>query len=108
MQVDRACLPRPKVQPLTLEEIALRRDQVRQKYSQMTLEPNQEKFEKEEPEVAQTKLEEEGPVFIGFARVFSGSLKKGQEIFVLGPKYHPSQKKDDINISLTLEVFHRI
>jgi len=28
-------------------------------------------------------------VFIGFGRVFSGTLKKGQEVYVLGPKYNP-------------------
>ena len=70
----------------------------------MSLESNQEKAEKEEVEEVQIKLEEPGPVFIGFARVFSGSLRKGQEIYVLGPKYHPSQKTDGVDVSLTLEV----
>ena len=31
-----------------------------------------------------------GDVFIGFARVFSGTLRAGQEIWVLGPRYKPS------------------
>lgn len=29
--------------------------------------------------------------FIAFARVFSGVVRKGQKIFVLGPKYDPSE-----------------
>ena len=28
--------------------------------------------------------------FVAFARIFSGTLRKGQEIFVLGPKHDPS------------------
>ena len=42
------------------------------------------------------KLEEkkedaEGTAFVAFARVFSGTLKPGQEIYVLGPKYEPTE-----------------
>lgn len=29
--------------------------------------------------------------FIAFARVYSGVVKKGQRLFVLGPKYDPAQ-----------------
>lgn len=29
--------------------------------------------------------------FIAFARVFSGVVRKGQKIFVLGPKYDPAE-----------------
>eukprot|EP01012_Entosiphon_sulcatum_P045371 TRINITY_DN6052_c0_g1_i1.p1 TRINITY_DN6052_c0_g1~~TRINITY_DN6052_c0_g1_i1.p1 ORF type:complete len:1003 (-),score=145.79 TRINITY_DN6052_c0_g1_i1:38-3046(-) len=29
--------------------------------------------------------------FIGFCRVFSGTLKRGQKVFVLGPRYQPSR-----------------
>ena len=28
-------------------------------------------------------------VFVAFARVFSGTVKKGQELYVLGPKHEP-------------------
>jgi len=28
-------------------------------------------------------------VFIAFARVFSGTIKRGQELYVLGPKHEP-------------------
>lgn len=30
--------------------------------------------------------------FIAFARVYSGTLRRGQELYVLGPKYDPSMK----------------
>jgi ribosome assembly protein 1 len=39
------------------------------------------------------KLEETGPaeqnILVGFARIYSGVLKVGQEVYVLGPKYDP-------------------
>lgn len=30
--------------------------------------------------------------FVAFARVFSGTLKKGTKVYVLGPKYDPALK----------------
>lgn len=45
-------------------------------------------------------------MFIAFGRVYSGTLKVGQEIYVLGPKHDPSKVKDKVLekecISLTL------
>lgn len=41
-----------------------------------------------------SKPEEEEEVketFVAFARVYSGVLRKGQRLFVLGPKYDPAQ-----------------
>lgn len=35
--------------------------------------------------------EEQKQTFIAFARVYSGVIKKGQKMFVLGPKYDPAQ-----------------
>ena len=40
------------------------------------------------------KLEEkdlDGTAFVAFARVFSGTLKPGQEVYILGPKYDPRE-----------------
>lgn len=34
--------------------------------------------------------EEQKESFIAFARVYSGVVKKGQRVFVLGPKYDPT------------------
>ncbi|KAL8197291.1 UNVERIFIED_CONTAM: hypothetical protein K2H54_019394 [Gekko kuhli] len=38
---------------------------------------------KQEPEIKEA--------FVAFARVFSGVVKKGQKLFVLGPKYDPAE-----------------
>lgn len=35
--------------------------------------------------------EESDFVFVAFARVFSGIVRKGQKLYVLGPKHDPSQ-----------------
>jgi hypothetical protein len=37
----------------------------------------------------QEEQEQNDDVFIAFARVFSGTIKKGQELYVLGPKHEP-------------------
>ena len=33
----------------------------------------------------------EDTVFIAFARVFSGTVRKGQKLYVLGPKHDPQK-----------------
>lgn len=35
--------------------------------------------------------EEQKEIFIAFARVYSSAVKKGQKVFVLGPKYDPAR-----------------
>ena len=45
------------------------------------------KVEEEEQVV---EKEEESYVLVAFARLFSGQLRKGQQLYVLGPKYDPS------------------
>ena len=42
-----------------------------------------------EIEEGKDENEEEDEIFIAFARVFSGRLKKGTKLYVLGPKYDP-------------------
>ena len=57
---------------------------------------------KEETQTAETKMsqiesveeeesKEDDEIFIAFARIFSGSLKRGQKLYVLGPKYDPAK-----------------
>lgn len=41
--------------------------------------------------------EEEQQTFVAFARVYSGVAKKGQRVFVLGPKYDPGQGLSTVN-----------
>ena len=41
-------------------------------------------------EVDQNNTEKKDQYFIAFARVFSGTLRIGEKVYVLGPKYDPS------------------
>lgn len=40
--------------------------------------------------VKSTSEEEEKEHFVAFARVYSGVVRRGQRVFVLGPKYDPA------------------
>lgn len=53
-----------------------------------------------------TATEENEPkeTFIAFARVYSGVVKKGQRLFVLGPKYDPAQFLCMVNSSTNTTV----
>ena len=39
--------------------------------------------------VAKPVVDEHKDRFVGFARVFSGTIRRGQKVHVLGPKYSP-------------------
>lgn len=39
-------------------------------------------------------------VFIAFARVYSGTIKKGQQLYVLGPKHDPAKALSTVSINL--------
>lgn len=41
-------------------------------------------------------MEENIDVFLAFARVFSGTLCSGQELYVLGPKHDPRTAIDEV------------
>ena len=43
--------------------------------------------------------------FIGFGRIFSGTLKKGQEVYVLGPKYNPHEPEAHITKMTAEEIY---
>lgn len=51
---------------------------------------------------------EEKETFIAFARVYSGVVKKGQRLFVLGPKYDPAQFLCMVNSSTNTAVSTKI
>uniref|UniRef100_A0A8C5PH21 Elongation factor like GTPase 1 n=1 Tax=Leptobrachium leishanense TaxID=445787 RepID=A0A8C5PH21_9ANUR len=111
--VDPKFLPQNKQRPLTQEEIALRRESSRQKHAEkMAINQGQQPAEtspsSNEYQVIASdesttgeqlspsgtenqKPESEKSTFIAFARVFSGVARKGQKIFVLGPKYNPAE-----------------
>lgn len=53
----------------------------------VTAEP--EESEDEENGKKEQEEEDDSEKLIGFARVYSGTIKTGQELYVLGPKYNP-------------------
>ena len=100
--------------PLTHEEITARREQARQRHAEMmannaslengTLLILESEGEDKKPSKStdtgdRQKVETEVPKshFLAFARVYSGTLKKGQKLYVLGPKHDPQ-------VSLSQEV----
>ncbi|KAG8575512.1 hypothetical protein GDO81_009586 [Engystomops pustulosus] len=113
--VDAKALPKNKQRPLTQEEIALRREIARQRHAEkMAITPLQEpapsgserqvpvSSENTKGDTQTVSIERENVLhksdkeaaenksyFIAFARVFSGVVRRGQRIFVLGPKYDP-------------------
>uniref|UniRef100_A0A4W6CXU4 Elongation factor-like 1 n=1 Tax=Lates calcarifer TaxID=8187 RepID=A0A4W6CXU4_LATCA len=83
--VDTKALPQNRQRPLTQEEIAQRRELAKQRHAdRMAADQRAASLQ----ESAQPAEEE---TFIAFARVYSGVVKKGQRVFVLGPKYDPAQ-----------------
>ena len=113
------------MRPLTAEDIASRRLLVRQRHAELMKQQEEQQksttcttstaesqgqaiststTESEQQQQEPVK-EEENHVFIAFARVFSGKLRKGQQLYVLGPKYDPSSRtSDDIDEKLLLKV----
>ena len=93
---------------MTQDEIAARREQARQRHAEMMsssaglengtsliLEPaNNENKENESNELRiKPREEKELPKshVLAFARVYSGTIKKGQQLYVLGPKHDPRE-----------------
>lgn len=52
------------------------------------------------PENDTENKEESDFVFVAFARVFSGIVRKGQKLYVLGPKHDPSQVLKKVRVSI--------
>uniref|UniRef100_A0A8C1U9Q1 Elongation factor-like 1 n=1 Tax=Cyprinus carpio TaxID=7962 RepID=A0A8C1U9Q1_CYPCA len=96
--VDSKALPQNKQRPLTQEEIAQRREQARQRHAErQAANQSAETLKGTELNMLPTALsvktaveEDNKEHFVAFARVYSGVLRKGQKVFVLGPKYDPS------------------
>lgn len=91
--VDRKTLPENKAKPLTQEELTQRREIARQRHAEQLeqrsrdLEHSEVKIESlEQPEPVEELAED---VLVAFARVYSGTLRRGSEVFVLGPKHNP-------------------
>ena len=85
--VAKKFLPQNRPKPLTKEQMEEKRELAKARMASGLI-----------PEISELKLEEkdtEGTAFVAFARVFSGTLKPGQDVYVLGPKYDPRQKYDE-------------
>ncbi|XP_027138710.1 elongation factor-like GTPase 1 [Larimichthys crocea] len=110
--VDAKALPHNRQRPLTQEEIAQRRELARQRHAdRMTADQTATESQTDLTQSGSTPQEvqpaglstakmenlslkdeeEQKETFIAFARVYSGVVKKGQRVFVLGPKYDPAQ-----------------
>lgn len=50
----------------------------------------EEKVEEKEEKIEEVAKVEENNIFIAFARVYSGTLKKGSKIYALTPKHDPA------------------
>uniref|UniRef100_A0A670Y9N1 Elongation factor-like 1 n=1 Tax=Pseudonaja textilis TaxID=8673 RepID=A0A670Y9N1_PSETE len=100
--VDAKTLPQNKPRPLSQEEIAQRREHARQRRAEKLAAAQETgplfqfptwniippSGDNQLPTLqSETNIEP----FIAFARVFSGVVKKGQKLFVLGPKYDPAE-----------------
>uniref|UniRef100_A0A8C1XE65 Elongation factor-like 1 n=1 Tax=Cyprinus carpio TaxID=7962 RepID=A0A8C1XE65_CYPCA len=105
--VDSKALPQNKQRPLTQEEISQRRELARQRHAERQAATQSAEsprsyiytiFCPADALCAQTEAlsvkaaveEENKEHFVAFARVYSGIIRKGQKVFVLGPKYNPS------------------
>jgi len=40
--------------------------------------------------------------FLAFARIFSGKIKKGQKLYVLGPKHDPTEAIELVTVLINL------
>lgn len=97
--VSKDSLPDNKPKPLTLEEMEKRRTLARQRHQEQQLAKLEQVAEtvdnvavELEAKLAIEETEEsetDDDVFVGFARVFSGTLRKGAKIFALMPKHDP-------------------
>lgn len=105
--VNKAFLPENKPKPLTKEEIERRREMVRLRLQQRTaeMESKMAGISLGESETAKEKSEADTPIelkedvkeedkeentFIAFARVYSGTLRKGMKVYALTPKHDPT------------------
>ncbi|XP_046678882.1 LOW QUALITY PROTEIN: elongation factor-like GTPase 1 [Homalodisca vitripennis] len=109
--LERKCLPQNRPRVLTPEEIAQRREQARLRHANQIaglglLEGGGGEGERR---LVPPYHPEDDDVFIAFARVFSGRLRKGTSVYVLGPKHDPAvalqkmKQGEEIDLNLTLK-----
>lgn len=103
--VEKDMLPENRPKALTPEELAQRREIVRQKHAERREQNSSTIVENHKEDTCNTivsnnvqnaKYEEDiiedksDTALVAFARVYSGTIKIGDEVFVLGPKHNPT------------------
>lgn len=88
-QVERKDLPQNKPQALTPEELARRREEAKSRHAARLAGATVDCEVKDETQ-SEPVEELSDDVFVAFARVYSGCLKKGRSVYVLGPKHDPA------------------
>lgn len=100
--VETKLLPENRTRVLSMEEIARRREQARQRHAErMAMATTADSGSSDalknghalpvREEGALEERDEDDSTFIAFGRVFSGTLKRGQQVYVLGPKHDPTK-----------------
>ena len=84
-------LPQFRIKPLTHEEIIKRREEMKMKREQ-----EKSEHKEEQNQIENIDEEKEKITFIGFARIFSGTLRRNDFVYVLGPKHDPSLITDEM------------
>ncbi|XP_043277301.1 elongation factor-like GTPase 1 isoform X2 [Venturia canescens] len=101
--VEKKSLPENRTKPLTQEELEERRERARLRHAKkLSMEPAEEGgphgSQGNEAKSMESEIKEEEPkemdeieenVLVAFARVYSGTVRQGQDLFVLGPKHDP-------------------
>lgn len=105
--VDIATLPENKPKEMTPEEMAIRRERARELREQLKNNGENEVTESNENEnnISNEQPEEkENLAFIAFARIFSGRLRRGDKVYVLGPKHDPFKVLSNNDFSIDANV----
>lgn len=110
--VERKQLPENRQRALTHAEIAFKREQARLKALEQANAPPVPKVDigdvstpmSNSEYLEDPKVDENEEVFIAFARVFSGILKKGDTVYVLGPKHNPANRLEAKDIDKSFKV----
>ncbi|XP_033634554.1 elongation factor-like GTPase 1 [Asterias rubens] len=106
--VENLNLPKNKPKPLSDEELQKRHQEAKERHALKVANQMSNTAEEPNPDIIKVdpsqngiplqdvhvnkppeEKEEDGDTFLAFARVFSGRIRKGQKLLVLGPKHDP-------------------
>lgn len=95
---EKKFLPHNKARPLTHEEIQMRRQQMTTTVADESQQTGS--WGEANDQFGQKNNSEDDPnVFIAFARVFSGTVRSGDNVYVLGPKHNPNKLDATLSVS---------